>query len=117
MGQKRNACSVLVGKHEVKRSLGRPRCSSLCARHEGIWRSGGKVSQNQMICSVGTQQHTIMNIQAWLHVSVPFKPDRKRRLALVGDNIKVDFGEIEWRNMGFVRLARDRDKSCAVVNT
>jgi len=45
------------------------------------------------------------------------KPDRKRRLALVGDNIKVDFGEIEWRNMGFVRLARDRDKSCAVVNT
>jgi len=23
------------------------------------------------------------------------KPDRKRRLALVGDNIKVDFGEIE----------------------
>lgn len=45
------------------------------------------------------------------------KPDRKRRLALVGDNIKADFGEIEWRNLGFVRLPRDRDKSCAVVNT
>jgi hypothetical protein len=43
------------------------------------------------------------------------KPDRKRRLAYVGDNIKVDFGEIDWRNMSFVRLARDRDRSCAVV--
>lgn len=37
------------------------------------------------------------------------KPDRKRRLALVGDNIKVDFGETEWRNMGFV--------DCLVIGT
>jgi hypothetical protein len=47
-GEKRNAYRVLVGKHEVKRSLGRPRCSSLCARHEGIWRSEGTDSQNKI---------------------------------------------------------------------
>jgi hypothetical protein len=26
MGEKRNACKILVGKPERKRSLGRPRC-------------------------------------------------------------------------------------------
>jgi hypothetical protein len=35
----------------------------------------------------------------------------------MGDNIKDDIGEIEWRNMGIVGLVQDRDKSCAVVNT
>jgi hypothetical protein len=47
-GDKRNGYRVLVGKHEVKRSLGRPRYSSLCARHEGTWRNGGKASQNKV---------------------------------------------------------------------
>jgi len=46
-GEKRNAWRVLVGKHEIKRALGRPRCSSLCACHEGIWRSGDTASQNK----------------------------------------------------------------------
>jgi len=47
-GEKRNAYRVLVGKHEVKRSLGRAWCSILCERHEGIWRSGGKASQDKI---------------------------------------------------------------------
>jgi len=47
-GEKRNAHSILVGKYEVKRLLGRPRCSSLCVWHEVIWKSGGKASQNKI---------------------------------------------------------------------
>jgi len=47
-GEKRNAYRILVGKHEVRRSLGRPRCTSLCAHHEGTWRSGGRASQNKI---------------------------------------------------------------------
>jgi hypothetical protein len=33
------------------------------------------------------------------------------------DNIKVDFKEIGWENVDYVRLARSRDQWRAVVNT
>jgi hypothetical protein len=49
------------------------------------------------------------------------KPDGKRPLGKprrrLVDNIKMDFREIGWDDMGWIDLAQDRDQWSALVNT
>jgi len=35
----------------------------------------------------------------------------------LGDNIRIDLGEIEWRVVGWIHLAQDGDQWQVLVNT